>query len=199
MLDVREEVSRSVRVDTAGGWRRYESAWAFVGIASLLEQTDKSTIKSCWSTDLRSQPSLHRHWLGFNFQHCPRANWRPYSLPKMPTHSNRPRSPTNSNEPDEFSFHPTSRSSAHTNSSGNSSHPNPALSASQQLLPTLASKPHAFSGAVLTPEHARGINAGSVLSLASALSLQAANAAMVSLRFLFLSWIVASPVCCLSM
>eukprot|EP00804_Cyclotella_cryptica_P030482 CCRYP_008557-RB/>CCRYP_008557-RB protein AED:0.07 eAED:0.07 QI:227/1/1/1/0.83/0.71/7/648/1147 len=42
---------------------------------------------------------------------------------------------------------------------------------------TLASKPHPFSGAVLTPEHARSITPGAVLSLASALSLQAANSA----------------------
>jgi len=47
-------------------------------------------------------------------------------------------------------------------------------------LSTLASKPHPFSGAVLTPDHARSITTGGVLSLASALSLQAANAAQVS-------------------
>lgn len=45
---------------------------------------------------------------------------------------------------------------------------------------TLASKPHSFSGAVLTPEHAKSLTTGHVLSLASALSLQAGNAAQVS-------------------
>jgi hypothetical protein len=51
---------------------------------------------------------------------------------------------------------------------------------------TLASKPHSFSGAVLTPDHARSITTGGVLSLASALSLQAANAAQVSFLDLML-------------
>ena len=55
-----------------------------------------------------------------------------------------------------------------------------------QTSATLASKPHSFSGAVLTPEHARSLHAGHVLSLASALSLQAANAAMVRLSVDFL-------------
>jgi hypothetical protein len=70
------------------------------------------------------------------------------------------------------------------------SHPhNAALSSShnsQQFMATLASKPHSFSGAVLTPDHARSITTGGVLSLASALSLQAANAAQVSFLDLML-------------
>jgi hypothetical protein len=84
--------------------------------------------------------------------------------------------------PTQYRTSNTSQFTASSYSSYQSNSMNVMNSAMQNMLlssSSLASKPHAFSGAVLTPEHSRNMNGGLVLSLCSSLSLQAANAAQV--------------------
>ena len=92
--------------------------------------------------------------------------------------SSRARSPENPNEPHEEYLSFQSAAAAARSSNTN---PNSTQQQQQLMATTLASKPHSFSGAVLTPEHAKSLTAGHVLSLASSLSLQAGNAAQVSI------------------
>jgi hypothetical protein len=97
------------------------------------------------------------------------------------------RFPENPNEGSHSHSHPhdeylsfQSARAHHPHAALHQHHPHQNSAQYQLTSTTLASKPHPFSGALMTPDHARRLSPGAVLSLASALSLQAANSAQVS-------------------
>ena len=108
------------------------------------------------------------------------------SLPRHSLNPNPNEGPTQSpaDHPDDEEEQGVLPPSIHRNSGGihRGASPSPLPQLSQQLSPTgvlssLASKPHAFGGAVLSPDHARNLTTDLVLQLASALSIQSSHAA----------------------